>query len=503
MNKWIADKERGRENQDLVGVFKAVQFTTMLSGLEMSQLYSFGLLCFFIGVSCAAEVCFNDLGCFDDLPPWGGTAQRPASILPWNKEEIGIRFLLFTQKNRYYQEIKADKSIQASNYSGIKKTRLIIPGYLEKGDEDWPQEMCKVMVSWENVNCIAVEWKKGVRTQYAQAANNARVVAAQMASMIKFLMGNYKQKADKFHIIGHSLGAHVAGDTGSRIPGLARITGLDPAEPYFQDTDPSVRLDTSDAIFVDVIHTDGLPFNSRLGLGMSQSVGHIDFYPNGGELMPGCSTNKGKPTDLDAIWEGTMKFDACNHVRAHQYYSESIVKPQGFVGFPCSDKDSFAAGKCFPCADNKCPLMGHHADKFTVTDGIVNTKYFLNTGSLKPFGCYSYKVTATLDGPSWPNPGFMYVALTGDNDSTKEYQLHVGTMMPGQNYEVLIDAEVDVGDVTAVNFRWNNHIFNPLNPKYGASKVELQRGKDKKIMFFCGTENVVENKIQSVLPCQA
>lgn len=31
--------------------------------------------------------------------------------------------------------------------------------------------------------------------------------------------------------------------------------------------------------------------------------------------------------------------------------------------------------------------MGHHADKFTVTDGIVNTKYFLNTGSLKPFGC--------------------------------------------------------------------------------------------------------------------
>lgn len=46
------------------------------------------------------------------------------------------------------------------------------------------------MVSWENVNCIAVEWKKGVRTQYAQAANNARVVAAQMASMIKFLMVN-------------------------------------------------------------------------------------------------------------------------------------------------------------------------------------------------------------------------------------------------------------------------------------------------------------------------
>lgn len=36
---------------------------------------------------------------------------------------------------------------------------------------------------------------------------------------------NYKQKADKFHIIGHCIGAHVAGEVGSKIPGLARITG--------------------------------------------------------------------------------------------------------------------------------------------------------------------------------------------------------------------------------------------------------------------------------------
>lgn len=469
----------------------------------MSQVWSLRLLYLLIGVSYAAEICFNELGCFDDLPPWGGTSQRPITILPWHHEEIGTRFLLFTQKNRYYQEIKTDENIQVSNYSGLKKTRFIIPGYLEKDDEDWPQEMCKVMVKSENVNCIAVEWKKGAKTLYAQAANNARVVAAQVATMITFLMGNYKQKADKFHIIGHSLGAHVAGDVGSRIPGLARITGLDPAEPYFQDTDSSVHLDASDAAFVDVIHTDGLPFNSKLGLGVSQPVGHIDFYPNGGQLMPGCSANKGRPSDLDAIWEGTKKFDACNHIRAYQYYSDSIVTPEGFVGFPCSDMDSFAVGNCFPCADSTCPLMGHHADKFTVTDGISKTKYFLNTGRSKPFDRYSYRVTVTLDGPSWPNLGFMYVALAGKRDTTKEHQLHVGTLKPGRTYDVLINAEVDVGDVTEVKFRWNNHIFNPMKPRYGAAKVVLQRGKDKKIVLFCGAGNVVENAIQSVLPCQA
>ena len=59
-------------------------------------------------------------------------------------------------------------------------------------------------------------------------------------------------------------------------------SGLDPAGPYFSYTDPAVRLDPGDAHFVDVIHTDaGL-------LGTSQSVGHIDFFPNGGLRQPGC-----------------------------------------------------------------------------------------------------------------------------------------------------------------------------------------------------------------------
>lgn len=43
--------------------------------------------------------------------------------------------------------------------------------------------------------------------------------------------------------------------------------GLDPAGPYFENTDPLVRLDPADALFVDVIHTDGA-HNLLLGLGM-------------------------------------------------------------------------------------------------------------------------------------------------------------------------------------------------------------------------------------------
>ena len=58
--------------------------------------------------------------------------------------------------------------------------------------------------------------------------------------------------------------------------------GLDPAGPLFLGRDWSVGLNPSCADLVDVIHTDGT------GLGTFEKLGHIDFYPNGGYLQPGC-----------------------------------------------------------------------------------------------------------------------------------------------------------------------------------------------------------------------
>ena len=63
----------------------------------------------------------------------------------------------------------------------------------------------------------------------------------------------------KFHPIGFSLGAQVAGHLGYKLGGkLSRITGLDPAGFLFHNVPHSERLDPSDAHFVDVIHSAGL-----------------------------------------------------------------------------------------------------------------------------------------------------------------------------------------------------------------------------------------------------
>ena len=57
-------------------------------------------------------------------------------------------------------------------------------------------------------------------------------------------------------------GAHLQDFYNLKIP---RITALDPAYPFFGEAPPIVRLDPTDADFVDVIHTDnnnylGMPF---------------------------------------------------------------------------------------------------------------------------------------------------------------------------------------------------------------------------------------------------
>lgn len=57
---------------------------------------------------------------------------------------------------------------------------------------------------------------------------------------------------------------------------------MDPAGPNFKDTSSVVRLDKSDAVFVDVTHTNAE------NLGIVTPSGDVDFYVNGGETQAGC-----------------------------------------------------------------------------------------------------------------------------------------------------------------------------------------------------------------------
>ncbi|KFR10727.1 Pancreatic lipase-related protein 2, partial [Opisthocomus hoazin] len=256
------------------------------------------------------------------------------------------------------------------------------------------------------------------------------------------------------------------------------LSGLDPAQPYFQGTPTEVRLDKSDAEFVDVIHTDSAPTIPYLGFGMSTAIGHLDFYPNGGKQMPGCGKNLiSEIIDLNGIWEGLRDFVACNHLRSYKYYSDSIIYPDGFLGYSCASYNVFETGSCFPCPQGGCPNMGHFADKFKGKSQSDFLKLYLNTGEAEDFALWRYKVTVTLSGKRKVR-GYVNIALYGSGGNTRQHQIFKGTLQPDNTYTNFIDAEVNIGTVTKVKFLWNNNWINPTLPKLGAATVTVQSGED-------------------------
>ncbi|XP_054359310.1 pancreatic triacylglycerol lipase [Pongo pygmaeus] len=448
------------------------------------------------------EVCYERLGCFSDDSPWSGIVERPLHILPWSPKDVNTRFLLYTNENpNNFQEVVADSSsISGSNFKTNRKTRFIIHGFIDKGEENWLADLCKNLFKVESVNCICVDWKGGSRTGYTQASQNIRIVGAEVAYFVEVLQSAFSYSPSNVHVIGHSLGAHAAGEAGRRTSGtIGRITGLDPAEPCFQGTPELVRLDPSDAKFVDVIHTDGAPIVPNLGFGMSQVVGHLDFFPNGGVEMPGCKKNiLSQIVDIDGIWEGTRDFAACNHLRSYKYYTDSIVNPDGFAGFPCASYSVFTANKCFPCPSGGCPQMGHYADRYPGKTNDVGQKFYLDTGDASNFARWRYKVSVTLSGKKVT--GHILVSLFGNKGNSKQYEIFKGTLKPDSTHSNEFDSDVDVGDLQKVKFIWYNNVINPTLPTVGASKIIVETNVGTQFNF-CSPETVREDVLLTLTPC--
>jgi len=234
--------------------------------------------------------------------------------------------------------------------------------------------MFKALLENDDVNAIFVDWSKGTAFPYIQASGDTRIVGAQLSHLLELLHNETGMKYSDVHLVGFSLGAQMASYAGRNLRRkghvVGRITGLDPASIYFDGAARDVRLDKSDAKFVDVIHTDCKSMFVK-GFGGAGRMGHVDFYPNGGFHQPGC----GK---LNTNFKQYM---ACSHYRAVSYFIESIKSKCQFTAYPCKSWRQFKSGKCRRCPKSGCPVMGYHARK----QHNVRGSFYLKTNSNKPY----------------------------------------------------------------------------------------------------------------------
>ncbi|XP_014258445.1 pancreatic triacylglycerol lipase-like [Cimex lectularius] len=351
------------------------------------------------------DVCYDGVGCFSVNAPWV-TETRPVSNFPHSPEQIDPDFCLYTRKERdTCHRLFYDKPSTFANSTMIRagRTFLISHGFLEHGGQKWIKLLKRRLLNVSDSNVIVVGWQGGSNPPYTQAVADTRVVGTMAALLLNALHKEMGIRPEECHAIGHSLGAHLNGYIGHVLKSrfgltLGRISALDPAKPHFSKTDPVVRLDPTDALFVDVIHTDNTPFIQG-GLGLDEPIGHLDFYPNGGLDQPGCNKSVGNYMEMDWTFiKAFRRVIGCNHVRSYEYFIESLYDRCDFLAVECESYSKFLKGECFNCKSAlkpdrpECARMGFFASE-NPPIGRSQVKLYTITGAKKPYCRALYKLT--------------------------------------------------------------------------------------------------------------
>ncbi|XP_017859862.1 PREDICTED: phospholipase A1 2 [Drosophila arizonae] len=228
-----------------------------------------------------------------------------------------------------------DETLARSGFDARHPTRIIIHGWMSQGKGSLNRDVKTAYLSltkprpngtddamgepkmlaplYEDFNIIVCDWSKiSSNVNYFGVAEMVEDLGYLLAEFVRYLHMRADLRFDDVYLIGHSLGAQIAGSAGKQIRPhrFNTIFALDPAGPAFREQSDEYRIDPSDAHYVESIHTS-------IGLGFEQPVGHASFYPNFGKDQKKCYVY------------------GCSHKRAHDYFAESINSTKGFWGIRC------------------------------------------------------------------------------------------------------------------------------------------------------------------------
>ncbi|XP_077499203.1 pancreatic triacylglycerol lipase-like [Amblyomma americanum] len=454
--------------------------------------------------------CYQELGCLDK-EKFFHPLYRPVNVFPEERDHINTVFAFYSNKNPIKEQLLKWSSplsdYRKLSFNASRATKVITHGWLDAVYfGQWMTKMKNALLLAGDYNVIVVDWRGGNGLPYGQATANTRIVGAEIAAMIEKLKRVFRANVSTFHILGHSLGAHVAGYAGERLPGLGRITGLDPADPYFQHMPNFARLDPTDARFVDVLHTDGgtvFDLVKGEGLGMYEPTGHLDFYPNGGNRMPGCSfTTSVSSTYSKGIVQAMRSAVVCNHERAVSYYLETVSEqPCQWMAFACPSYQMFARGQCSDCGvdGSRCARMGLHADQWRPTSN-RSVRMYLQTMDSLPYCAFQYSLSVELSrsDDAIPATGYFTITLDGEAGSA-DIDINEGrplTLYPKAQHTFLVKTDKHVGKILGASFsyRSSRYIFFRTNLHLWRVRVlsmnsrVSKRQRKSKTLSFCSLE---------------
>ncbi|XP_076760916.1 phospholipase A1 [Xylocopa sonorina] len=214
-----------------------------------------------------------------------------------------VRVFLYAN-NRKRELDSRESDWLRQDYEPTKENVLLIHGYAG-GDDTLPISVLRdAYLRNGSYNVFLVDWGALCASPcYPAAVSNLRPVARCLAGTLTTLR-NLGLPITRTTCVGHSLGAQICGIMANFLLfRMHRIIGLDPARPLMRPGYVN-RLDSGDADFVEVIHTNAGYY------GEGGRMGHVDFCVNGGKVQPFC--------------DGRPNYQLCSHVWVVCYMAQSI-----------------------------------------------------------------------------------------------------------------------------------------------------------------------------------
>ncbi|XP_065357519.1 pancreatic lipase-related protein 2 [Calliphora vicina] len=241
------------------------------------------------------------------------------------------------------------------------------------GPEEFKQEEGNTFVendadrnSTIDYNVIVVDWSViSSNVNYFGVVDLIDDLGFLLAEFVRFLHLKANLYFGDVYLIGHSLGAQIAGSAGKQVLPFRfnTIFALDPAGPKFRNRSNEYRLDASDADYVESVQTSS-------SLGFQEPVGHATFYPNFGRDQKKCY------------------FYGCSHSRAHNYFAESITSKESFWGTRCERQSE------------NIWIMSEKGEEFKMGGEPSTPKqgtFYLKTNDQPPYAMGKRKVLETIE----------------------------------------------------------------------------------------------------------
>ncbi|XP_043946653.1 lipoprotein lipase [Protopterus annectens] len=394
-----------------------------------------------------------------------------------------------------------EDTITQCNFNSSSKTFVVIHGWTVTGMyESWIPKLVSALYEREpDSNVIVVDWLSRAQQHYPTSAMYTQLVGQDVAMFIDWMEDSVKYPLENMHLLGYSLGAHVAGVAGNLTNNkVNRITGLDPAGPTFEYADPEVRLSPDDAAFVDVLHTHtrGSPDRS---IGIQKPVGHVDIYPNGGNFQPGCHLGDTLRMIAEKGFGDVDQIVKCSHERSIHLFIDSLLhEAQQSTAYRCSNKDAFDKGLCLSCRKNRCNKLGYSINKVRSKR---SSRLYLKTRGQMPYKVFHYQFKMHLFAKdNWKQENqLFYLSLYGTKNEVETIPVTLPEVSTNTTYSALVHTETDVGDLLMVKVQWEKESIFSWTEWWKTYAFEIRKvrvkpgdvklGESAKTLLFCAKDS--------------